>query len=111
MRGLFAPRVRIRGRRVAEISGRIFGAERFNLTGDNVSPYTTRTMPPKIVAIQVATPTTVFTVNEAANALNIQPTVMRNYLSQGLFTSLRFKDHITFVDPKEVKNWKDEHQK
>lgn len=68
-------------------------------------------MPPKIKEIKVATPTTVYTVNEAATLLGIQPTVMRNYLSQGLFTSLRFKDKITFVDPDEVKTWKAERQR
>ena len=68
-------------------------------------------MPPKIKELKVATPTTVFTVKEAAGALGIEPTVMRNYLSQGLFTSWRFKDHVTFVSPDEVKRWKEERQK
>jgi hypothetical protein len=70
------------------------------------------TMPPTIKAIKkIASPSHVFTVNEAAATLGIQPTVMRNYLSQGLFTSLRFKDKLTFVDPKEVKRWKKERQR
>lgn len=67
-------------------------------------------MPPKVKQIQIATPTTCFSVSEAAGTLGIKESVMRNYLSLGLFTTLKFKG-TTWVDPKELSKWKEERQK
>ena len=62
----------------------------------------------KVKEITTATTSSVFSVERAAEALNIKPSVMRNYLSQGLFTTLKFQG-FTFVDTREIERWKLDH--
>ena len=64
----------------------------------------------KVREIKVATTSDTMTVGQAAEELGIQPSVMRNYLYEGLFTTVKFQG-FTFVDPKEVKVWQSEHQR
>ena len=59
----------------------------------------------KVKEIKVATDTTTFSVDRAAEELGIKPSVMRNYLSQGMFTTLKFQG-FTFVDVNEIERWK-----
>jgi len=46
-----------------------------------------------------------FTVEEAAEVLNIKPTAIRNYLCWGKMTTFKFKT-LTLVSREEVENWK-----
>lgn len=64
----------------------------------------------KIKELTYATTSSTMTVGQAAKTLGIKESVMRNYLYEGLFTTLKFQG-FTFVDPKEVKTWKEEHQR
>jgi len=45
------------------------------------------------------------TVEEAASALGIKTTAIRNYLYLGKFTTVKFKG-LTLLDAKEVSGWK-----
>jgi excisionase family DNA binding protein len=47
-----------------------------------------------------------FTVEEAANALGIKPTAIRNYLCDEKLTTYKFKT-LTLVKREEVEAWKD----
>lgn len=64
----------------------------------------------KIVELKVASVTECFSVPRAAEELDIEPAVMRNYLSQGLFTTYKFQG-LTLVHVNEIEAWKKEHQK
>ena len=61
----------------------------------------------KVKEIKIATDSTTLSVERAAEELDIKPSVMRNYLSQGLFTTLKFQGY-TFVDMHEIERWKEE---
>ena len=61
----------------------------------------------KVKEITQATTSTTFSVERAAEELDIKPSVMRNYLSQGFFTTLKFQGY-TFVDVNEIERWKEE---
>jgi hypothetical protein len=47
-----------------------------------------------------------FTVDEAAQALGIKPTAIRNYLYWGYFTTFKFKT-FTLLSRQEVEQWKE----
>jgi hypothetical protein len=64
----------------------------------------------KVKNLTIATPTTAISVREASKRLNIEMSVMRNYLYEGRFTTLKYQGY-TFIDPKEVENWKQHHQR
>lgn len=46
------------------------------------------------------------TVEEAANALGIKTTAIRNYLYDGKFTTYKFKT-LTLIHKEEVEGWRD----
>jgi hypothetical protein len=64
----------------------------------------------KVKVIKAATDNDTLSVEEAAMKLGIKPSVMRNYLYEGLFTTLKFKD-FTLVDSEEVMSWKRDRQR
>lgn len=64
----------------------------------------------KIVQLKVASVSECLSVPRAADALDIEPSVMRNYLSQGLFTTYKFQG-LTLVHVNEIEVWKQEHQR
>ena len=47
-----------------------------------------------------------FTVEEAATALGIKPTAIRNYLYESKLTTFKFKT-LTLVSRKEVESWRE----
>ena len=60
----------------------------------------------KVKELKQANVADYFTVEEAANALGIKPTAIRNYLTWGKMTTCKFKT-LTLVDKKEVESWKE----
>lgn len=60
----------------------------------------------KVKELKQANVADYFTVDEAANALGIKPTAIRNYLTWGKMTTYKFKT-LTLVDKKEVESWKE----
>ena len=60
----------------------------------------------KVKELKAANVADYFTVEEAANALGIKPTAIRNYLTWGKMTTFKFKT-LTLVDKKEVESWKE----
>ncbi len=49
-------------------------------------------------------------IDEAAEALNIKSTALRNYLCDGKLTTYKFKT-LSLVDADEVKAWKEQRSK
>jgi len=45
------------------------------------------------------------TVEEASVELNVKPTVLRNYLYQGKFTTFKFKT-LTLLRKRDIEEWK-----
>ncbi len=45
------------------------------------------------------------TVEEASAELNVKPTVLRNYLYQGKFTTFKFKT-LTLLRKRDIEEWK-----
>lgn len=63
-------------------------------------------MPAKIRRINQPSTDDFLTTDEAADYLNVKPTVIRNYLAEGKLTTCKFKTY-TLLDIKELKDWKD----
>ena len=60
----------------------------------------------KVKELKQANVADYFTVDEAANALGIKPTAIRNYLTWGKMTTYKFKT-LTMVSKEEVESWKE----
>ena len=59
----------------------------------------------KLKYVHMVTTDTAVSVATAAKALQITRASMRNYLYEGLFTTLKFQG-FTLVDPQEIDAWK-----
>ncbi len=59
----------------------------------------------KVKHITQVTEADFFTVEEAAAALGIKPTAIRNYLYDGKLTTYKFKT-LTLITKEEVQAWK-----
>ncbi len=60
----------------------------------------------KTKELKIANTADFFTVDEAANLLDIKPTAIRNYLTWGKMVAVKFKT-LTLISKEEIARWKD----
>ena len=64
----------------------------------------------KVKYLKKVDDSTYFTTEEAAEALGIKPTAIRNYLSANKLTTYKFKT-LTLISRNEINAWKDRQRK